>query len=177
MPHYQNEVAAVAQLQRFLRQISYHEPSVSPPPIDGIFASDTQQALRDFQAWQHLPVTGIADRETWERLYEHYLTSRSVHMPPRNVSVFPYLQTEIELTIGNTGFAVTVLQHMLQELGIEYSALETVTMNGFYDENTAAAVKAFQGHNNLSVTGNTDVITWNTVTDQYNTLFAVEPFL
>lgn len=177
MPQKQTEVAAVTQLQRFLRQLSYHEPSVSPPPIDGIFASDTQQSLREFQALHRLPVTGVADRRTWELLYESYRRSCAEHTPPRSVAVFPFLRTEPKLNLGEEGFAVTVLQQMLMELSVEYSALETVTPSGRYDEATMAAIRDFQQRNDLSVTGITDIITWNAVTDQYNTLFAIEPFL
>ena len=63
-----NEARAIKNLQRYLRQLSYHVPSITAPPIDGIFASDTQKALREFQEWQALPSTGIADRETWDAL-------------------------------------------------------------------------------------------------------------
>ena len=33
--------------------------------VDGIFGRETQQAVRVFQAREGLPVTGIADLQTW----------------------------------------------------------------------------------------------------------------
>jgi Putative peptidoglycan binding domain len=40
----------------------------SPGPIDGVLDGKTQQALRDFQKANKLPVTGVLDAQTAEKL-------------------------------------------------------------------------------------------------------------
>ena len=41
---------------------------LNPGPIDGTLDSKTQQALRDFQKANKLPVTGVLDAQTAEKL-------------------------------------------------------------------------------------------------------------
>ena len=177
MPQYQNESEATKNLQRYLRQLSYHNTSIFPPPIDGIFESDTRRSLSDFQGAYGLPVTGIADRETWELLYAAYRASLTENTPPRAISVFPFLPTEVQLSPGSQAFSVTVLQHMLRELSVLYSPLLSVEITGTYDDATYEAIKDFQSKNRLFANGITDVPTWNAIADQYNLLFAAEPYL
>ncbi len=171
MPHHSNHAPAVTELQRYLRQLSFAEPSIPRSPIDGIFDSRTAEALREFQRLRGLPVTGRADFETWERLYADYRASLAKNSPPRMVHVFPIEPFDHLLTLGSIGFAVTALQYMLLELHYVYQDLENIVVTGIYDEQTANAVRRFQEKNRLSPTGSVDPLTWNTITDQYNTLF------
>lgn len=171
MPQRQNEEQAIRNLQRYLRRISYEEESIVAPPIDGIFESDTRNALRAFQALKGLEETGIADFETWELLYAAYRSTLARNSPPRAVAIFPRDPEDYVLTIGSEGIAVTTLQHMLTELSFDYAELNDVTVNGVFDPPTEAAVTAFQRHNVLRQTGKVDRSTWNTIADRYNTLF------
>jgi len=177
MPQHQNEPIAIENLQRYLRQLSYHDPTITAPPIDGIFETDTQRSLKEFQASLGVPATGKADKRTWDALYAKYRASISEHTPPRAVPFFPFTRQNVEFTPGSTGFSVSVLQHMLRELSANYSSLENAEITGTYDERTANAVKLFQARNRLPESGNTDVPTWNAIVDQYNLLFASEPNL
>ena len=47
-------------------------PEIRPVEIGGIFDSDTRAAVIAFQSLYGLPVTGIVDEETWNRLSEVY---------------------------------------------------------------------------------------------------------
>ena len=177
MPQHQNEAEAIKNLQRYLRQLSYHEPLIFAPPIDGIFASDTRRSLESFQGAYGLPVTGVADRATWERLYAAYRVSVAKNTPPRAVSVFPFLPTDAVLTPNSNAFAVTVLQHMLRELSVLYAPLSGVALTGVYDTPTFEGVRLIQERAFLPINGETDVATWNVIADQYNLLFSAEPYL
>ena len=68
MPH-ENERVAIANLQRYLRQLAYFDETLGEVPIDGIFDSATEEALRAFQEGAGLPPTGRADFVTWETLF------------------------------------------------------------------------------------------------------------
>ncbi|MEM1240303.1 MAG: peptidoglycan-binding domain-containing protein [Cyanobacteria bacterium P01_H01_bin.26] len=53
----------VAALQRALDR-----SGINPGPIDGDYGPLTSDAVRQFQQWQGLPITGIADAETLDSL-------------------------------------------------------------------------------------------------------------
>ncbi len=177
MPQSQNETVAIRNLQRYLRQLSYHNAAIPAPPIDGIFERDTEAALRAFQEERELPVTGVADPVTWEELYTNYRASLAEHTPPSPMAVFPFQDPPAVLREGTRGFAVAALRHMLRELSAHYDALEGIEVDERYDDAVTAAVRDFQARNRIPVTGEVDPYTWNTITDQYNIRFAIEPFL
>ena len=63
------EKDAIRNLQTYLRaqmRVDEYAPAV---PIDGIFDTQTKDALIYFQNQNGLEPTGIADRATWELLY------------------------------------------------------------------------------------------------------------
>ena len=69
------EADARMNLQRYLRQLAYFDENIPFVPIDGNKGSNTTDAIRAFQSSRGLPATGVADQETWEAIYEEYLTS------------------------------------------------------------------------------------------------------
>ena len=170
MPIYENEAQATLNLQRYLRQLSYHHPKITPPPIDGIFERDTEESLKDFQAMVGLPVTGRADRRTWDALYEMYRASIAENEPPRTVAILPFVAGEILLQKGDEGFTINVLQYMLRELGESLVELEDVEITGIFDAKTARAVRLFRKQNGLPEGETVDLITWNTLVDRFNRL-------
>ena len=170
MPRYENETQAIFNLQRYLRQLSYHYPEITAPPIDGIFDRDTERSLKEFQAMRGLPVTGRADRRTWEELYALYRASLAENEPPRTVAILPFVAGEILLQKGDDGFTVSVLQYMLRELGESLVELEEVEVSGIFDENTARAVRLFRKQNGLAEGETVDLVTWNTLVDRFNRL-------
>ena len=171
MSNHPNEPAAIENLQRYLRQIALEEGGFPPPPIDGIFASVTEQALRDFQRTRGIPVTGTADQATWERLYQDYRASLSRNSPPRPIAIFPHDPDNYALTDGSIGLAVSAVQAMLRELQHARQELESVQITGIYDAQTADAVRVFQAYNFLPIDGLVGLLTWNAIADQYNRLF------
>ena len=170
MPIYENEAQATANLQRYLRQLSYHHPEITPPPIDGIFERDTEESLKDFQAMVGLPVTGRADRRTWDALYAMYRASIAENEPPRTVAILPFVAGEILLQKGDEGFTINVLQYMLRELGESLAELEEVEITGIFDDKTARAVRLFRAQNGLPEGETVDLVTWNTLVDRFNRL-------
>ena len=48
MPQHPNQSIAIENLQRYLRQLSYDHPEIPAPPIDGVFESQTKDALNAF---------------------------------------------------------------------------------------------------------------------------------
>ena len=167
----ENHRVATESLQRYLRQLSFWE-AITPPPVDGIFDDTTEQALVDYQSLRGLEATGVADQETWERLYADYRASLSRHSPPRQISVFYLAPDGDVIREGGFGFAVYAIQYMLSELRHSHKELEGIVPTGVYDAETADAVRFFQAQNGIPDEGGVGLMTWNALADQYNALFA-----
>lgn len=161
---------AVRNLQRYLRQLAYHDPEIPMPPVDGVFESQTRASLEAFQRIYGLPVTGVADEETWDTLYAAYRASVAEYSPPECVAIFPKYPSDYELRPGESGFVVLALQFMLRELRVNYGASFPVELTGLFDEDTEEAVRSFQEKNFLPTTGRVGKLTWDLVTDQFNLL-------
>lgn len=166
-----NEREAIYNLQRYLRQLSYHDAAIPAPPLDGVMDTATTAALRAFQKGEKLPVTGTADRTTWDALFAAYRQSISDYSAPLEVSVFPRAAPGFALRLGDKTFPVQFVQFALQELELIYTGLGAVTLSRVYDENTESAVKLFQGKNNLPETGEVDRLTWDELAAVYNREF------
>ena len=61
---------AVMQLQQLMNQVAVLYCAAEFVPVDGVFGETTDQAVRLFQEGLGLPVTGVVDEETWQRIYE-----------------------------------------------------------------------------------------------------------
>jgi len=110
-----------------------------PIPFDGVFGVETRDAVRDFQLHHGLPVTGIVNGATWDRLLTR---------------VGP----------GSVGMPVRVLQRELDAK--RHSGL---AIDGIYGSRTRAAVIAFQKHMGLGQTGVVTLQTWRWLIWHYET--------
>lgn len=167
---------AVRNLQIYLRQLSYHDPGISPPPVNGIFDAVTRQALSQFQKSSGLSVSGTATRETWECLYAAYRRSLAENALPAKISAFPPTPKGFCLSSGCTGFCVSALQTMLGELQRLLSEEVPIEPTGVYDDATEQNVRIFQSRcPELEETGKTDLATWNAIAARHNALFDRPP--
>ena len=161
------ESEARRNLQKYLRQLAYFDPTIPFVPIDGNVGSDTTDALRAYQSKKGLPATGIADQETWEALYEDYLISLEEEAPSAGFSPFPNVPKDYSLKLGDRGFAVSAVQYMLEEISVFYP-FTPVEITGIYDEATRDAVSEVQIRYLLPVTGGVDKLTWNALVRLYD---------
>ena len=73
--------APVRELHKYLLELSYATHGYPHLAIDGVFGRETREALSLFQRRSRLPVTGVADRRTWEALYSAYLPIIAARVP------------------------------------------------------------------------------------------------
>ena len=62
----------VKELQYMLAVLAEFNDELPMLNIDGIYGKDTANAVRAFQRRKNLPVTGIADRKTWDMIYRQF---------------------------------------------------------------------------------------------------------
>ena len=160
---------AVKNLQKYLRVFAKDKDrEIFALPIDGIYESATERAVAEFQRRNSLPVTGIADKATFDAVYREYLRvtheSRRLYSP----DLFPALPENYVTEFGEKSPFIAALEFVLDELRIAYDTLPTFVRDSTFDGDTALAVKEFQRIHRLPITGRVDRITWNELGRAYD---------
>ena len=161
------EQTAIRNLQTYLRQLSYSNKSIPSTPIDGIFEDATRNSLMSFQSLYGLPMTGVADQDTWEALYEAYLADKKEFDPPYALDLFPRTPDNYRLSRGDEYFLVSIIQLLLNELSIIYDSFIPLDVTGVFDANTEKNVSDFQQKQQLPISGQVDKETWNGIVNAY----------
>lgn len=71
----------VRQLQNQLIRIARNYPAIPKLTADGIYGSNTENAVKKFQSIFRLPVTGITDYATWYRVSDIYVGVTRISEP------------------------------------------------------------------------------------------------
>ena len=159
-------------LQYYLAYIAEFVGTVNSAAIDGSFGESTENAVRSFQQTYGLPVTGIVDEVTWNRMYNVYLgLIGSLPITYTEGVTLPFPGRILQ--IGSEGEAVRVLQEYLNYIALSYpNELRTVTVNGIFGANTEQAVIDLQELFGLSgPRGSVNAALWKSITDVYDDLF------
>ncbi len=155
----------VRSLQQMLRVIGENDdrlPSVVP---DGIYGNDTVRAVSAFQRSAGLPVTGIADQETWETIvarYEPALVEQDEAEPLRII-----LDPGQVVRRGERNPNLYIAQAILIVLSEQYAGITPPGMTGVLDLPTADSLSSFQEMNLIPVTGELDKHTWKRLALHY----------
>lgn len=167
-----NKEQAVTNLQRYLRRLSFEDEfyDLARPPIDGIFDTATEDAVAYFQRANGLPVTGVANKETWDRIFSEYLRVTQAQRLSEGLFIFPDAPVDYAISRGDALTLVRILQLLLLELRATYDIFEDIIENGIYDDRTEIAIREFQRANLLPVTGEVDKNTWNRIVREYSNL-------
>lgn len=155
---------ATAELQQWLRNISKSKdasPAVIP---DGIFSAETRIEVENFQRENGLPVTGVADYETWEAIRLADSLVSAGREPP--VQVAPIKSSDLPLKRGMNNLFTDTLKLMLRLVAESFENFELYEEEG-YGEKTQSAVRRWQEIAFLPVTGETDKETWNSLAAFY----------
>ncbi len=166
-----NELA-VRNLQRYLRTVSDDKNEFNTVLIDGIFDTQTRTALSEYQKSVGLPDTGIANKETWDTLFEDYLDVTEPKRTRKGLYLFPQKPSGYEVALGDTQTLVRIIQILLLELRLTYDIFENIVESGTYDSATEDAIKDFQRINGLPITGRVDERTYNRIVREYSNLYA-----
>lgn len=151
----------VRELQAALQLLGFYAG-----PIDGLYAEATIVAVSRFQAAASLPMSGIVDRATWNRLFPP--VSGAIASPPAATPTAPANPAASEptpatpeeaalpiLRLGAQGEAVRRLQERLRARGFLDGAAD-----GVFGPATLAAVEAAQAALGLAVDGAVGPATW-----------------
>jgi peptidoglycan hydrolase-like protein with peptidoglycan-binding domain len=125
---------AVRDLQEALKALGY-----DPGPIDGVFGTTTETAVKAFQQARGITVDGIVGKVTW-------------------INIDEADQSEPVLKIGSIGLPVRRAQKRMSLVGYDVGGVD-----GRYGTRTEAAVKMLQQQRGLAVDGVVGPQTWSVI--------------
>lgn len=155
----------IRSLQTMLRVLAEDDDQLPALVPDGIYGPTTMVAVTAFQRREGIPVTGIVDEYTWDRIVAAY--------EPALIRVGKAEPIEILLEPGQViGFGqqnpyVYLLQGMLAQLSENHKDIGLPAHTGRMDPLTAASLRGFQALAGLPVTGTLDRITWHHLVRQF----------
>ncbi len=121
--------------------------------VDGVFGTQTERAVKRFQAARKLRVTGRVTGAVWEKLIQRVKS-------------------------GSRGDAVRALQTLLNEEHRSNPDAPSIQVDGTFGAQTDSAVRAYQEASNLSMDGIAGPYTWCQLTgyiDKTDEGFGFEP--
>lgn len=168
----------VKLVQIELNRISKNYPNIPKiRRIDGRFGSDTERAVREFQAQFDLAADGRVGRATWYKIGRIYTAVKKLAdinsegiSPDEITGAF-----ERELTLGSEGEGVVELQYQLSVISVFVDTIPEVAIDGIYGEATRNAVLAFQQSYGLPQTGSVDTATWEEIYRAFRGMIASLP--
>ena len=161
----------VVVIQVELNRISQNYPAIPKlNPVDGIFGSRTETAVRKFQEIFGLEVDGVVGKATWYALVRLYTAVTQLSELRSQGQRFYSISWEYPNSpqLGSTGEKVRHLQYMLAVLAAYIPQIPSVTVDGVFGQQTLEAVLAAQRYFGLQETGIVNAATWEEIYDQYS---------
>ncbi|WP_037372081.1 peptidoglycan-binding domain-containing protein [Anaerovorax odorimutans] len=156
-------------LQYYLRVMGCYYPDIPIIDITGYFGPDTTETVKALQKKYNIDVDGIVGIQTWYNLEKDYKSIVN-NIPEgclENKTLYPgYL-----LSKGMADQNVTLIQTYLQKISEFYPNIPRVDITGVFDDQTEAAVRAFEKEFEQSQgTGLVGPITWSEIARVYENL-------
>ena len=156
---------SVRSLQTMLRVIAKdggYIPTVIP---DGIYGPSTMSAVSAFQRYFDLPISGIADQTTWDKIAEIY--ELSIIDVGRTEPIEVLFEPNQVFRLGDGSPYLYLAQSMLIYLAEDHASIPFAEHTGILDRNTEASLRAFQSLAGLPETGELDRMTWRNLSKQF----------
>lgn len=130
--------AAVSEIQRYLRLSSDRIYSdILPVSIDGIYGSETQSSVSEYQHIAGIPVNGRVDYTTFSKLFDTYREAKFL----RRANNFLIKESSFPIKRGDHGNEVILINLMLDQLQKIYKQITKVKINEYYSAATESATK------------------------------------
>lgn len=166
----------VKNLQNMLMGIVHIYPKMPVITSNGIYDSQTRNAVRSFQNMMGISDTGIMDKNTYEKLKVIYDKKDQIKAIERidfsnNVSN-NNLNTGSDLSYnvlkeGSKGRYVYRLQEYLRRVSLVNQNIPNIALDGIFGSETKKAVMSFQKEYGLEVTGIVDDEMWDKLYNEY----------
>ena len=155
----------IRSLQTMLRVLAEDDRTLPTVVPDGIYGQETITAVSAFQRRVGLPVTGIANQETWEAIVKAY--ELALIRVDKAVPIEIIMDPGKVYRRGDSSANLYLLQAMLTFLSHYHTDIGVPGQSGVLDSPTAEALAAFQLLAGLPPTGELDKITWKYLVNQF----------
>ncbi len=160
----------VRTIQQQLNRIRVNYPAIPAiNQVDGIFGSETENAVRAFQRIFDLTADGVVGKKTWYRISYIYVAVKKLaelnsegERPQYDDNAYPGL-----LRLGDTGTAVQNLQFYLKNIAAFNPFVADLEIDGFFGSRTENSVLSFQRTYGLNQDGIVGEDTWNRIVQVY----------
>lgn len=166
----------VKNLQNMLMGIVHIYPKMPVITLNGIYDSQTRNAVRSFQNMMGISDTGIMDKNTYEKLKVIYDKKDQIKAIERidfsnnvsnnNLNMGSDLSYNV-LKEGSKGRYVYRLQEYLRRVSLVNQNIPNIALDGIFGSETKKAVMSFQKVYGLEVTGIVDDEMWDKLYNEY----------
>lgn len=153
----------VTVVQVSLNRISQNYPAIPKiSPVNGVFNSQTEAAVKSFQRIFNLTSDGIVGKSTWYRLVYLYTGVNQLSELVSEGQKFYQVSFQFsgDLSMGSRGESVSILQYMLSFLAEFNRVLRVVEIDGVFGVETRNAVENYQRLVEIPPSGVANYETW-----------------
>ena len=160
----------VRTVQTRLNRISANYPAI--PKIsaaDGIFGTETENAVLEFQSIFSLTQDGIVGKATWYRIQSIYNAVKKLNELESEGLTLSDVEQQFSGTLaeGDVGADVSIVQYYLSVVAYFDPRVRTPASGGVFDASTRESVISFQNAYGLTASGEVDEETWNRLVSVY----------
>ena len=152
-------------------------PQLRVIDLDGIYDTETSEAMKNLQSLLGLPQTGVVDKATWDAVTRLYNEVGEVGTDDEyyggEISGWPRPYPGAPIRRGATGDTVYYIQDLINAIGIGNSAVPRIARDGIFGAETQAAVIAFQNAYDLTPDGIVGPLTWEKLNAEYGMISSV----
>ena len=148
----------IRSLQTMLRVIAEDDSRLPTLVPDGIYGPSTMRSVSTFQRLYDLPVTGVTDQSTWDKIVAVY--EPALIRVDKTEAIEIILEPGQVFRIGDSNAYIYLLQSILIQLSNDNPTIIRPEHNGVFDDPTSEALAAFQFLAGLPATGELDKVTW-----------------
>lgn len=160
----------VRTVQTRLNRISANYPAI--PKIsaaDGIFGTETENAVLEFQRIFSLAADGVVGKATWYRIQSIYNAVKKLNELESEGLALSDVEEQFSGTLaeGDVGANVSIVQYYLSVVAYFDPRVSVPTSGGVFDAATRESVVSFQNAYGLPASGEVEEETWNRLVSVY----------
>lgn len=162
----------VMAIQYYTSQASIYISSLNSLKIDGVFGSDVEKQVKNFQRYFNLSIDGKVGPLTWGKMRNVWLSIKNGSTVPPQTPPQSDIYPGYILKIGSSGSNVMKIQEWLSGISQIYESIPSLAVDGKFGQGTQNSVIAFQKRFNLTRDGLVGPLTWNKIYNVWQDLIA-----